>query len=138
MSYQNEVQLSATPEGVLAALTTSEGIAGWWAKSNLIRQENSNELLSVDFGRVKKLMRVQRTISSLGLTWDVLECSLREWPGTRITFEITPTSACSCLLKLEHIGLVPRLECYDSCSTGWMHFMASLKQYVETGKGTPL
>lgn len=138
MSYQYEVQLAATPEDVLAALTTSEGIAGWWAKSNSIRQENSNELLSVDFGRVKKLMRVRLTNPGLGLTWDVLECTLREWPGTRITFDLTSSSACGCFLKLEHIGLVPQLECYESCSTGWAHFMSSLKQFVETGKGTPL
>lgn len=138
MSYQYEVQLSATPENVLAALTTSEGIAGWWAKSNSIREENSNGLLSVDFGRIKKLMRVQHTNSGLGLTWDVLECTLREWPDTKITFDVTPTSAGGCSLKLEHIGLDPTLECYESCSTGWAYFMASLKQFLETGKGNPL
>ena len=137
MNYKYEVQLSATPEAVFKALTTSEGIAAWWAKSNTVWEENVDEFLSVDFGQVKKLMRVQKANHLSGLTWHVLECTLREWPGTRITFNVTPTLSGGSLLKLEHIGLNPQLECFESCSSGWEYFMASLKQYVETGKGTP-
>ena len=137
MNYKYEVQLSTTPEAVFKALTTSEGIAGWCAKSNRLWKDNADEFLSVDFGQVKKLMRVEKTTPLSGLTWNVLECTLHEWPGTRITFNITPTSDGGSLLKLEHIGLNPQLECFESCSSGWVYFMASLKQYVETGKGTP-
>jgi hypothetical protein len=32
---------------------------------------------------------------------------------------------------------VPALECYDLCRNGWNHFLASLQQLVETGRGTP-
>ena len=137
MNYKYEVQLSATPEAVFKALTTSEGIADWWAKSNTVWKENADEFLSVDFGQVKKLMKVQKTNPPSRLTWHVLECTLREWPGTRITFNVTPTLNGGSFLKLEHIGLNPQLECFESCSSGWEYFMASLKQYVETGKGTP-
>ena len=137
MNYRYEVHLSATPEAVYKALTTSNGIAGWWAKSNKVWQENADEFLSVDFGQVKKLMGVQKTEPLSELAWHVLECTLHEWPGTRITFNITLTSRGESLLKLEHIGLNPQLECYESCSSGWEYFIASLKQYLETGKGTP-
>ena len=137
MNYKYEVQLSATPEAVFKALTTSKGIAGWWAKSNRLWKENADEFLSVDFGQVKKLMRVEKTTPLSGLIWNVLECTLHEWPGTRITFNITPASDGGSLLKLEHIGLNPQLECFESCSSGWEYFMVSLKQYVETGEGTP-
>ena len=137
MNYKYEVQLSATPEAVFKALTTSKSIAGWWAKSNSLWKENADEFLSVDFGQVKKLMRVEKATPLSSLTWNVLECTLHEWPGTRITFNVTSTSDGGSLLKLEHIGLIPQLECFESCSSGWEYFMASLKQYVETGKGTP-
>ena len=137
MNYKYEVQLSVAPEAVMQALTTSEGIAAWWAKSNTVWKENADEFLPVDFGQVKKLMRIQKATPLSGLTWHVLECTLHEWPGTRITFNVTPTSSGGSLLKLEHIGLNPQLECFESCSSGWEYFMASLKQYVETGKGTP-
>lgn len=137
MHYKYELQLSAEPEAVFKALTTSKGIAGWWAKSNRLWKENADEFLYVDFGKIQKQMRVEKTTPLFGLTWNVLECTLHEWPGTQITFNITPTSDGGSLLKLEHIGLNPQLECFESCSSGWEYFMVSLKQYVETGRGTP-
>lgn len=36
-----------------------------------------------------------------------------------------------------HQGLVPELECFDVCQTGWDYFLGSLKDYLETGKGNP-
>lgn len=137
MNYKHEVQLSASPEAVFKALTTSEGIAGWWTKSNKLRSEKGEELLSLDFGKIKKLMKVHKMDSQLELIWYVLECTLHEWLGTQITFNIAPNSAGGTLLKLEHKGLNPQLDCYESCSSGWVYFMDSLKKYVETGKGTP-
>lgn len=137
MSYECEVHVSATPEVVSEALRTSSGIAGWWAKSNRLWKENGEQFLSLDFGQVKKLMRVQETNSPSELTWHVLECTLHEWPGTQIIFNITPTSDGGSLIKLEHRGLTPKLECFESCSSGWEYFMASLKRYVQTGEGSP-
>lgn len=137
MNYKYELQLSASPEDVFKALTTSKGIAGWWAKSNKLWEENGEEILSLDFGQVKKRMKVEETNPPSRLTWRVLECTLHEWPGTRISFNIAPTLDGSSLLKLEHEGLNPQLECFESCSLGWEYFMASLKLYVETGNGTP-
>lgn len=136
VSYKREFQCYATPEAVFNAIATPVGIAGWWAKSNRIWRKDGNQFLSVDFGRVKKLLRVEESIAPSRLTWRVVECSLHEWPGTRIKFHIEPALGGS-LLHLEHEGLVPNLECYGSCSAGWTYFMSSLKLYVETGHGTP-
>ena len=60
-----------------------------------------------------------------------------EWAGTEIVFRLTPTIDGKTRLDFEHIGLVPALECYDLCNRGWNHFLASLRQLVETGRGTP-
>ena len=57
--------------------------------------------------------------------------------GTEIAFRLTPTIDGKTRLDFEHVGLVPGLECYDRCSTGWNYFLASLRQYAETGSGTP-
>jgi len=137
MDYLYEIQLSSESHAVMHAISTAEGISGWWSKANTMWKENGDEFLSVDFGRIKKLMKVQRPDPLSRMTWDVLECTLSEWPGTQITFNLSPTHGGGTLLRLEHKGLTPELECFQSCSTGWEYFMASLKQYVETGKGTP-
>ena len=60
-----------------------------------------------------------------------------EWTGTEIAFRLMPTIDGKTRLDFEHVGLVPTLECYDRCSRGWNHFLASLRQYAETGSGMP-
>ena len=137
MDYNCEVHLAARPNSVFEALTTSDGIASWWAKSNSVWIEPAGEFLSVDFGKIKKLFSVEKSNSCSSLSWHVLECTLREWPGTTISFQITPAPNDASILSLKHTGLNPQLECYDSCSMGWEYFMSSLKRYVETGSGSP-
>ncbi|MDQ2874979.1 MAG: hypothetical protein M3Y33_09385 [Actinomycetota bacterium] len=36
-----------------------------------------------------------------------------------------------------HEGLSPQLECYDMCRAGWDQYLPSLRDYLETGTGTP-
>lgn len=136
MSYQCELQLSPTPDAVFTALTTSKGTAGWWAGSNRLRKENGGELLFLDSGQVKKLMKLEERSPVSKATWHVLACSLHAWPGTRMTFKMAPGSNGCSLPRLEHEGLTPQLECFQSCSSGSAHFMASLRSYAETGSGT--
>lgn len=136
MSYSHEMHVSAAPDAA-AALGTSRGIAGWWAKSNRLWEEGGEQFLSLDFGRVKKLMRVQVQNSPFVLSWHVLECTLHEWPGTQIRIAVTPAADGGSLVRLEHLGLSANLECFESCAAGWEYFMASLKRYLETGEGTP-
>lgn len=36
-----------------------------------------------------------------------------------------------------HEGFKPALECNKICEAGWGYFLGSLKNYVETGNGSP-
>jgi len=137
MSYQTDWPLASDPSAVFEALTTSQGIGAWWAKSNRLWRTNDGAFLSVDFGPVQKLLQIDEAREPTRVVWRVLECTLHEWPGTRIVFEIEPSADGGCTLHLEHEGLNPGLECFDSCSAGWAYFMGSLKRYVETGAGSP-
>lgn len=137
MDYEYEISLSVPMDVVFKAITTSAGIGSWWVKSNAFRQEGGDKLISLDFGNVKKLMKVQRENPSHLLEWLVVDCTLREWPGTRIVFNLSSDSDGSSVLKLTHVGLRPQLECFESCCLGWRYFMGSLKKYVETGAGPP-
>jgi hypothetical protein len=39
---------------------------------------------------------------------------------------------------VRHEGLVKQLECYDQCSAGWDHYLASLRDHIESGTGSPV
>ena len=62
---------------------------------------------------------------------------LNEWQGTKLIWEIQKQGE-KTSITLVHDGLVPTLDCYEVCKQGWDHFVVdSLKQYLDTGKGSP-
>jgi len=73
------------------------------------------------------------TESSLNFTEDV-----NEWTGTKISFEITDKDG-KTELRFSHIGLVPEIECFDSCSIAWNQLIhQSLASLITSGKGLQL
>jgi hypothetical protein len=40
-------------------------------------------------------------------------------------------------LRFRHVGLTPRLECWEACAAAWTYFMASIEACARTGTGTP-
>jgi hypothetical protein len=70
--------------------------------------------------------------------WTCLEhTGLDEWAGTTLTFELTARRANECQLRFQHVGLTPKLVCFEDCESGWEHFLASLVGHVERGEGAP-
>ncbi|TKA06417.1 SRPBCC family protein [Actinacidiphila oryziradicis] len=57
--------------------------------------------------------------------------------GTRPTFTITPVDGDASELQFRHHGLTTELDCIEQCTRGWDHFLASLREYVEVGRGMP-
>ncbi|MDP9116623.1 MAG: hypothetical protein M3O28_05075 [Actinomycetota bacterium] len=60
-----------------------------------------------------------------------------EWTGSEIVFDLVP-AADGTELRFTHIGLVPDVECFDACTTGWHHYInGSLRRLITTGAGLP-
>ena len=60
-----------------------------------------------------------------------------EWTGTEIVFDIAPAVG-GTELRFTHVGLVPDVECFEACSTGWSHYVnGSLRSLITTGAGLP-
>jgi hypothetical protein len=60
-----------------------------------------------------------------------------EWTGSLIVFDIAPTGE-GAELRFTHVGLVPDVECFDACSTAWLHYVnGSLRSLITTGEGLP-
>lgn len=142
--YQQSLVIEANPAAVYAALTTPEGLRGWWTKEC----EGATEVggtIHFRFGRTHKDMRIERLEPGREVRWLCTVAHIAagkltrkdEWVGTQIVFRLTPQGDGRTRLDFEHIGLVPAFECYGLCSDGWRHFLGSLRQFAETGRGLP-
>ncbi|WP_084210584.1 hypothetical protein [Pseudonocardia acaciae] len=60
-----------------------------------------------------------------------------EWTGSEIVFDIVPAPG-GTEPRFTHVGLVPGVECFDACSTAWLHYInGSLRSLITTGEGLP-
>jgi hypothetical protein len=88
--------------------------------------------------------RVTALIHGQRVVWDVIESvinyaeDLNEWTGTQIMFEIFEENG-QTTLRFSHLGLVPEVECFESCSNSWSQLVhQSLSSLILTGKGLQL
>ncbi|HEY0933517.1 MAG TPA: SRPBCC domain-containing protein [Trebonia sp.] len=134
--YQSQLTLTASPEVVFAALTTTEGLAAWWTP--VTGDGRAGGELTFSFGPASQaVMRVDAAECGVAVRWTNLACMIEDWIGTTVHFDMEPASAGGTELRFRHGGLTPRLECYLDCKSGWDHFIPSLRAYVETGTGNP-
>jgi uncharacterized protein YndB with AHSA1/START domain len=144
--YSKDVTIAAPAAVVYRAITSPEGLRGWWTTTCEVGTGVGAQSI-FRFGQTHNVMRVVSLQPDAEVRWECVEqhhhasgqlTRTDEWAGTSVVFRLVAVSPSTTLLHVEHIGLVPELECYDICNTGWNHFLGtSLKGFVETGKGSP-
>jgi uncharacterized protein YndB with AHSA1/START domain len=139
-NFEQQVSIAAHPSTVFAALTTIEGVRGWWTEDS----DMEGEMVRVRFGATHKAFSVHVPAAGNEVRWHCLaahiahgEMSKRdEWIGTTLVFRLVPEGE-GTRLEFEHVGLLPELQCFEMCNKGWRHFLESLRQYAQDGGGTP-
>ena len=122
----------ATPEKVYEALTTVEGLAGWWTDDTT----DNDGVLQFRFPPVGGFdMEVVDTRPAERVTWKVVD-GPDEWIGTTIDWKLRRDGDYTTVL-FAHRGWKEPVEFMNHCSTKWATFLLSLKSLVETGQGAP-
>ncbi len=145
-SFTLEVVLNAPPMDVYTALTTQQGIKGWWTPDCEVGS-NVGDKAVFRFGTMTDVVRIDTLTHGREVRWHVLEQDNHlsdilqnnsEWVGTDIVFELSDGQDGGTLLRFRHFGLTPNLDCYRICNDGWTHFMrTSLPALLDTGQGRP-
>ena len=137
--YRREIPVSAPVERLFDAIATVDGVRGWWTplvsgashRGGTLRLEFEGMDEHVD-------LHVVACRRPTEVEWRVVEhTSVDEWAGTRIRFDVSPAGEGASLLAFQHVGLSPKLECYDQCEAGWDHFLDSLVAFATQGQGAP-
>jgi len=138
-SYTANFTVDKTPKEVFAAINN---VRGWWEGEI----EGSADKLGDEFtyrveGFHYSKQKVTELIPGKKVVWLVTDAKLdftkdkREWKGTKIIFDITKKGD-KTEVRFTHLGLVPRFECYDSCSDAWGGIIkGSLRSLITRSKG---
>ncbi|QHV96687.1 SRPBCC family protein [Spirosoma endbachense] len=140
-NYTTSLLVDQSPEAVF---NTINNVDQWWTEKLEGTSQNVNDEFTVDFPGIHvSMQKVVELIPGRKVKWLVTDSNLtsfqdkQEWTGTTIQFDITPTGD-KTQIQFTHEGLVPDVECYNSCTRGWTYFIdGSLYKLFTAGKGQP-
>ena len=124
-----------SPDGVYAALTTVDGLAGWWTNQT---DGDATEGGTVRFRFGDKGgfdMKVLDAVPNERVLWQVVD-GPPEWVDTTVAFDLTQVDGRTKVL-FTHAGWREPVDFMHHCSTKWATYLMSLKAMVETGTGAP-
>ncbi|TYP87581.1 uncharacterized protein YndB with AHSA1/START domain [Blastococcus xanthinilyticus] len=125
---------NSAPEKVYDALTTVEGLAGWWT-DDVTGDPDVGGVLEFRFPPGGFDMKVLDRRPGERVTWEVV-AGPAEWVGTTVDWQLRRDGDYTVVL-FEHQGWAEPVEFMHHCSTKWATYLMSLKQLVETGEGAP-
>jgi hypothetical protein len=125
---------SSSPGDAYKALTTLEGLSGWWTE-NTQGETKPGGVLQFRFGAGGIDMKVLELDPARRVLWQVVD-GPAEWIGTNVSFDLRQEADWTIVL-FKHQGWKEPVEFMHHCSTKWGVFLLSLKSLLETGKGRP-
>lgn len=122
---------------VYAALTTREGLSEVWT-NDLIVDATVGAINEFHFGANDTAkMKVVELLPNHTIKWECVYADAdTEWIGTTITFKLNEADG-KTTIDFSHANWKEVTACYRFCNYNWAMFLLSLKQYCESGKGTP-
>jgi hypothetical protein len=126
----HRVGIDARPERVFEALTTIEGLRGWWVSETT---GNAGIGGTIDFGFCQ--MQVVEAAPSQRVLWRCVG-GPPEWVRTEVSFDLVWKEAQTIIL-FSHANWKEPVEFMYHCSTKWATFLLSLRDLLEKSDGHP-
>jgi uncharacterized protein YndB with AHSA1/START domain len=131
----HRVEVKASAADTYAALSTREGLAGWWT-ADATGDFNVGGVIAFRFGKLGGFdMKIVELDPARRVLWQVVG-GPEEWIGTKVSFVLNQDDDATAI-RFKHEGWKEPVEFMHHCSTKWALFLMSIKSLVETGKGAP-
>lgn len=129
-------RIHASPDKVFEALTTSEGLAGWWSR-DVREAQGVGGLVRFRFLEgFNPVMEVTRQEQGRSVAWKCIDGHDKWWDNT-FSFDIRPNDDESDLMFIQEYAIGLSDEDYGQYNFNWGYYLGSLKKLCETGTGTP-
>ncbi len=135
-SIRHRVGITAPPARVYEALTTKEGLSGWWTRE-VDGDPHLGGTLRFFFGSPEPgaVMEVVELAPTHHVGWRCVQ-GADEWVGTHLTFDLKP-SGDETVVLFTHADWREPVEFMYHCSAKWAYFLLGLKAWLEGGEATP-
>ena len=140
MDIVHRVGIKAPASKVYAALSTIDGLAGWWTeKTTGSSKPGGNIAFRFDTPTGDEIggfeMDVLELTPDQKVRWRV-KTGPEEWIGTDIEFVLDRQDDYT-IVRFGHRKWREEVEFMGHCSTKWATYLLSLRDLVETGQGKP-
>lgn len=153
---RHEVLIGSNVEKVYDALTTENGLAGWWTPDTKAKPEVNTTARFTFGGGYFKDMQIVELKQDESVKWKCIAAT-EEWKGTTLSFELKTGNKSSLmssryeladqilqqksdkatLVILHHDDWKDYTPMFAECNFTWGQFLRSLKLLCETGNGRP-
>jgi uncharacterized protein YndB with AHSA1/START domain len=135
LNIVHRVGIKSTANDVYRALTTLQGLAGWWT-TDTRGSCNPGGVIEFHFGTRGRIdMKIVELDPAQRVVWQVV-AGPEDWIDSKVSFALKQEGEQTTVL-FRHEGWQEQSEFMHHCSTKWATFLMSLKGLLETGKGAP-
>lgn len=136
----HRIGIKAPIAAVYAALSTIDGLAGWWT-THTSGESRPGGSIEFEFRSAQgermggMTMWVEELVPDTQVRW---RCTAgpEEWLGTGIVFDLSQEGDLT-IVRFGHVHWREVVEFTAHCSMKWATFLLSLRDLVETGTGRP-
>jgi len=130
------VRIHAVPESVYRALTTEDGLAGWWSTAVRV-QPNVSGVIDFRFaGDFNPNMEVTALEPNRQVEWKCV-AGHNNWRDNTFSFDLRDSDGETDLMFVQVYAQELSDEVYGTYNFNWGYYLGSLKRLCETGTGTP-
>lgn len=134
----HEITIAAPPAGIYDALTTQDGLRGWWTADSEARPEvGSVALFGFDDRAIVFRMRIDALVPEWRVAWTCLG-DVDEWRNTGLSFTLEGAEDGKTRLRFSHIGWRSTHGWFALCNTTWGALLHRLRDHAEGRAPGPL
>lgn len=135
-----EVAIAAAPDKVFKALTEQREVEGWWSPLVAAEPKAGSTLQATFHGGSDHEFVIKMEVVNLEpahkVEW-IPKKGAPEWNGTHITWELMPLERGTNVLFAQRNFTLDSPDGNLPGRDGWVFYLSSLKDFLESGKGNP-
>ena len=132
----HRIRIHAPAERVYQALTSTDGLQGWFTPHVAGNEQEGGEMTMSFSGKESFHWKVSALKPLSHVHWECLK-GPGAAAGTSVTYKLSAAGHGQTVIECDHDGWPAEHDAMATCNTLWGLLMGRLKEFSETGKPHP-